>query len=120
MECPFCAEQIKEEALVCKYCGRDLMIPKPLMEANQQLLAIIADLQQQVDRLKAQLTLRKSPPASRALHVLLFVLLPILLLVLAHVLLIIKLDVSPIVMRVVSILIPLPFGFALGWVVHLG
>src|SRR5262249_40531713 len=94
--------------------------PKPLMAENQELLAIIADLQQQVDRLRAQLTLRKSPPASRALHVLLFVLSPILLLVLAHVALIVKLDVNPIVMRAVSILIPLPFGFALGWFVPLG
>ena len=24
-KCPFCAEVVKEEAIVCKHCGRDLM-----------------------------------------------------------------------------------------------
>ena len=45
---------------------------------------------------------------------------PILLLLAAHLLLIVKLDVSPVIMRIASMLIPLPFGFALAWVAHLG
>ena len=31
MECPFCADWIKEEAIVCKFCGRDLRVVRPTL-----------------------------------------------------------------------------------------
>jgi hypothetical protein len=113
MECPFCFETIKDEAIACKHCARDLRVARPVILEIQEIVSELDRMQREIDRVNATLARLRSPPRYFALHAVGYVLVPIVLLVAAHIIVTIVLNVSPLSLRLASVIIPLPFGFLL-------
>jgi hypothetical protein len=120
VNCPFCLEEVKPDALVCRTCARDIAVPKPLMEANALLTARVAELEAELAATKAAApsvaAVAEAPSARphRPVHALIFyVALPIALLIAIHYVLVIRLDARLIWLRVASIALPAIFGVRL-------
>jgi hypothetical protein len=113
MECPFCIETIKDEAVVCRSCTRDLTLVRPVIFEIQSLVGEIARLQRELTRAKMRLALIEAPGRFLSGQVGTFAVLPSILLVAAHYLVTFQFDLTPVFLRIASVLIPLPFGFAL-------
>ncbi|MBB5050270.1 hypothetical protein HNQ36_000218 [Afipia massiliensis] len=113
MECPFCAEKVKDEALVCKHCSRDLRVVRPVLLEIEDIVGDIEKIRREFDSVSARLYRRRHPVRSFAIHSIGYILIPAILLVAAHIIVTIVLNVSPLYLRIASVLIPLPFGFSI-------
>lgn len=112
MECPFCNETIKDEAIACKNCSRDLRFIRPTLLEIQNLVSELDTLAHRLDRAKVVLARLSHPWRYYFTHLALYVLAPAVLLVAAHIVITIALDVSPLYLRIASIVLPLLFGIA--------
>ena len=120
MECPFCAETVKDEAIACKHCSRDLRVVRPVILEIQHLTRELDKLRRDLDHVNARLDRMRNPVRYLVIQAIAYVLLPAILLVAAHVLVTIVLNVSPIYLRLASVIIPIPFGFAISSIQKVG
>jgi hypothetical protein len=110
MQCPFCTETIKDESVVCKNCSRDLRIVRPVIAEIEQIVLELDVLQRDLDRVNARIERIASPVRYYAVQSIAYVLIPAILLVAAHIVVTIILNVTPLYLRLASVVIPLPFG----------
>lgn len=124
MNCPYCLSEVSSEAYVCKTCSRDLYLFKPMMvkvaELEKQIAEIpSADLYKaRIEELESLLEEQNQKHAIRSLgnwlsDITFHLIVPLLLLLLAHWLITVVYDTKMIYLRIVSMLVPLPFAYFL-------
>jgi len=128
VHCPYCVSEINEQAVVCPVCRRDLYLFKPLLSRIEALEKRVSAQDEALShRYEAggeaaeRLESVPMPAADEPLTIptlrnwLSCWLSPLVLLILAHGLIIMLYDLNTLYLRVVSLLIPLPFGLLLVW-----
>jgi hypothetical protein len=113
MECPFCAETIRNEAIACKHCSRDLRVARPVIVEIQEIVSELDRLRRELDHVSRKLDRIGHPLRTALSFAVAYVLIPAALLVAAHVIVTIVLNVTPLYLRLASVVIPLPFGLAI-------
>lgn len=125
MNCPYCLSEVADEAMVCKVCTRDVYLFKATMAKVAELEKRLQETPNQDDYKNriAELELlldshinKQVEPRSLTqslLDVLLYIGVPLLLLLMAHGLITIVYDAKPLYLRLISIALPLPFGYFL-------
>ena len=124
MNCPYCLSEVSEEAHVCKTCSRDLYLFKPMMTKIASLEGQLASAPSQevnelrIAELEYLLDEQNRKLANRSLFIwikdiALYLIMPLLLLLLAHWLIAIVYDTKMIYLRIISMILPLPFAYFL-------
>lgn len=131
MQCPYCTSDINDAAVVCPVCTRDLYLIKPLLEKISGLEAQIEQsaalsapaLEARVAELEAEIAdLHNNRAVAAEMHkphkpfaasAAIGFAVALVLLLAAHGLIVMIYDLKPILLRIASLIIPLPVGLVL-------
>lgn len=126
MKCPYCLSVVEAEAAVCRTCTKDLYLFKPLMQKIEALEAKlaefpdrdtaeqrIADLEAQVEEIQTRQELEQEITVHWRTQVVQYLGVPLVILLLGHALIIMVYDLPLVFLRVLSIVVPMPFAYAL-------
>lgn len=126
MKCPYCLSEIADEVLACPHCTKDLYLFKPMMQRVVDLelqLGQLPERQNLLDRVSMLEGMLADQALERAQvsdglgksikSICFFLILPLALLLLGHGLITIIYDTKLLYLRLLSILVPALFGYAL-------
>lgn len=127
MKCPYCLSDVADEALACPHCTKDLYLFKPMMQRVADLEAQLGTLPerqalvQRISQLEDMLTQQamsggrrdEASASNNVRNLLVFLVFPLVLLLLGHGLITIVYDTKLLYLRLISIVIPAAFGYAL-------
>jgi len=124
MKCPYCLSEVDEQAVVCRTCTKDLYLFKPLMQKiadleeklshvqnSEALQNRILELEGYVHDLQTQAESQEETEAHKFVLWFRTLCLPLIILLIAHGLITVVYDINLLYLRVVSIVVPLPFAY---------
>ena len=126
MKCPYCQSELADDVLACPHCTKDLYLFKPMMARvadlesqlgelpeRKQLLERVAKLEEMLANQALDHIQSQAGVGSAIKSLCFFLVLPLALLLIGHGLITIVYDTKLLYLRLLSIMIPALFGYAL-------